>query len=43
MHAYTQRIFQEKFLIDVAKDEKKKKQNKKQKMYERYDTSRFSQ
>ena len=42
MHAYTQRIFQEKFLIDVAKDEKKKKK-KNQKMYERYDTSRFSQ
>ena len=42
MHAYTQRIFQEKFLIDVAKDEKKK-HKKKQKMYERYDTSRFSQ
>ena len=42
MHAYTQRIFQEKFLIDVAKDEKKKKK-KNQKIYERYDTSRFSQ
>ena len=42
MHAYTQRIFQEKFLIDVAKDEKKKKK-KNQKMYERYDTTRFSQ
>ena len=29
MHAYTQRIFQEKFLIDVAKDEKKKKKKTK--------------
>ena len=42
MHAYTQRIFQEKFLIDVAKDEKKKKK-KNQKMYEKNNTSRFSQ
>ena len=31
MHAYTQRIFQEKFLIDVAKDEKKKTKNKNKK------------